>query len=167
MKEEEIRKISVDIPTKFEHQNDYLRKLFELIQTEGKVAKLQQESYCEGDVVYRFTEVQKIVCWLELDLPPNTNLKEFREGVLLSIAIRRKSEGELPYSALGRIKSIKHIPDSPMKKGIVQIDIGNPLKKSDGQKIPDKQLIETLSDELSFRVKFDDQNIRNQLKLIN
>ena len=56
-KENEIRAIEVDIPDKFESQKHYLDKLFELIKTEGKVSKLQQESYSECDIKFRFTEV--------------------------------------------------------------------------------------------------------------
>ena len=96
------------------------------------------------------------MCWLELDLPPSTNLKEIRDGVLLQIAIPRKSGDGEAYSALGRIKAIKHVSNSSLKIGILQIDFTHPIQREERQEIPEKNGLSSFPDRLSFRVKFDD-----------
>ena len=83
LKEEAIKKLRVDMPVNFSDQKAYLRKLKEIIETEGKIEQIKSESYAEESIPFHIHEHREIVIWLDLDLPDDTDLKSIRDDVLL------------------------------------------------------------------------------------
>ena len=57
------------MPTQFANVEDYLSKLYELIETEAEVEQINQEAYAEKDVAFSFIEIYPITCKLEMWVP--------------------------------------------------------------------------------------------------
>ena len=151
------------MPIRFENAKQYVTKLKDIIETEGTIERIKSESYAEEGVDFKIIEHKDIVMWIDLDLPRDTDLKSIRDGVLLQVLIKQK-RGNKHYTALGIIKKLVHFPSEDRKVAHLQIDLMNPLDKKKRQPILQKDLVWEYETELAFRVRFDDTQIKAQIR---
>ena len=97
------------MPITFKSHEEYVEKLVEMVEMEGEIERSKAESYQQTHIYYEIKEHKKIVKWLDLELPAQTDLKIIRDEVLIQVRIDQISNGK-PYIALGKIKKVVHLP---------------------------------------------------------